>query len=309
MVSGDSSVIRAPQARALGPTRDDTGLLRRPDRSRSESRQPRGSSPPILHRRPPPSDHPGDHRRRGAIDGPHPRQDRRHQRLFRNRMGLRRGNGPDRHERARGRRPGEPGDRDVSGGDRRAPATGDAVRQLTVLRHRDAPGPGPRRPRVADARARRQTSPRVTRSTWSVTRPTSSRTSPRPRCSRRRERCRWSRNRSRAAPKLPPAIRTRRLYPNLIQTDAAINHGNSGGPLIDGNGNLVGINSLTTLETQGQGFAIGVDLLKDQVQTLAQRGIRSASSGSISSPTGKGLVVNNAVEGIARRRCRVRQGE
>ncbi|MEZ5155307.1 MAG: S1C family serine protease [Solirubrobacterales bacterium] len=87
-----------------------------------------------------------------------------------------------------------------------------------------------------------------------------------------------------------------RQYPNLIQTDAAINHGNSGGPLVDGNGNLVGINSLTTLETQGQGFAIGVDLFKDQAETLEQ-GDSIGFLGFDFVAGGKGLLVNNAVEG------------
>ena len=77
---------------------------------------------------------------------------------------------------------------------------------------------------------------------------------------------------------------------------AAINHGNSGGPLVDGNGNLVGINSLTTLETQGQGFAIGVDLLKEQAKTLEQ-GDSIGFLGFDFVAGGKGLLVNNAVEG------------
>lgn len=87
-----------------------------------------------------------------------------------------------------------------------------------------------------------------------------------------------------------------RHYPNLIQTDAAINHGNSGGPLVDGNGNLVGINSLTTLETQGQGFAIGVDLFREQAPTLEQ-GDSIGFLGFDFTASGNGLLVNNAVEG------------
>jgi len=87
-----------------------------------------------------------------------------------------------------------------------------------------------------------------------------------------------------------------RRYPNVIQTDAAINHGNSGGPLVDDNGTLVGINSLTTLETQQQGFAIGVDLFKQQAPTLAA-GDSIGFLGFDFIATGKGLVVNNAVDG------------
>jgi len=87
-----------------------------------------------------------------------------------------------------------------------------------------------------------------------------------------------------------------RRYPNVVQTDAAINHGNSGGPLVDDAGNLVGINSLTTLETQGQGFAIGVDLFKEQAPTLEQ-GDSIGYLGFDFIANGKGLIVNNAVEG------------
>lgn len=62
-------------------------------------------------------------------------------------------------------------------------------------------------------------------------------------------------------------------YPNVIQTDTAINPGNSGGPLLDMNGNLVGVNSAgITLRNeriiQGQNFAIGVDRVKEVVPEL-----------------------------------------
>ncbi|HKQ17607.1 MAG TPA: trypsin-like peptidase domain-containing protein [Solirubrobacterales bacterium] len=87
-----------------------------------------------------------------------------------------------------------------------------------------------------------------------------------------------------------------RRYPNLIQTDAAINHGNSGGPLVDASGSLVGINSLTTLKTQGQGFAIGVDLFKEQAPTLDQ-GDSIGFLGFDFIANGKGLVVDSAVDG------------
>ncbi len=53
------------------------------------------------------------------------------------------------------------------------------------------------------------------------------------------------------------------VYPNLVQTDAAINSGNSGGPLVDGDGKLVGVNTLSGVDKENQGYAIGVDLVKE----------------------------------------------
>jgi S1-C subfamily serine protease len=66
--------------------------------------------------------------------------------------------------------------------------------------------------------------------------------------------------------------------------------------LVDASGNLVGINSLTTLKTQGQGFAIGVDLFKEQAPTLDQ-GDSIGFLGFDFIANGKGLVVDSAVDG------------
>jgi serine protease Do len=52
------------------------------------------------------------------------------------------------------------------------------------------------------------------------------------------------------------------VYRNLIQTDASINPGNSGGPLINIDGELVGINVATRSGAQGIGFALPIDEVK-----------------------------------------------
>jgi serine protease Do len=52
------------------------------------------------------------------------------------------------------------------------------------------------------------------------------------------------------------------VYRNLIQTDACINPGNSGGPLINIEGELVGINVATRSGAQGIGFALPIDEVK-----------------------------------------------
>ncbi len=63
--------------------------------------------------------------------------------------------------------------------------------------------------------------------------------------------------------------------PNAIQTDAAINPGNSGGPLINMNGEVIGVNAQiqsTTGVNTGVGFAIPVNILKIVAPALIQNG-------------------------------------
>jgi len=52
----------------------------------------------------------------------------------------------------------------------------------------------------------------------------------------------------------------RGTYGDFIQTDASINPGNSGGPLLDINGQVVGINSMISAQGQGIGFAIPINV-------------------------------------------------
>jgi serine protease Do len=57
-----------------------------------------------------------------------------------------------------------------------------------------------------------------------------------------------------------------RTYPDTIQTDAAINHGNSGGPLVDMAGRVIGINSAGNDGAENIGFAIPIDSAKDVIE-------------------------------------------
>ena len=68
-----------------------------------------------------------------------------------------------------------------------------------------------------------------------------------------------------------------REYTGLLQTDAAINQGNSGGALLDITGRLVGINNAMAMGAENIGFAIPVDTVREVFET------QLLSSGSLAS--------------------------
>ena len=111
-------------------------------------------------------------------------------------------------------------------------------------------------------------------------------------------------------------------FGNLLQTDASINPGNSGGPLLNLDGEVIGINVAVRREAQGVGFAIPINMARTVVPQLRQygRAIRSwlgISPGEVteqmlefmSLPDTHGALVREVVEDSPAVRAGIRPGD
>ena len=102
--------------------------------------------------------------------------------------------------------------------------------------------------------------------------------------------------------------RTGRLIENIIQTDIALNPGNSGGPLVDSRGRVVGINTAIIAMAQGISFSIPVNTAKWVVAQLLTVGrVRRSYLGFVGQrrpidrrlARARGLAIEAAVEVVA----------
>jgi serine protease DegQ len=114
-------------------------------------------------------------------------------------------------------------------------------------------------------------------------------------------------------------------FENFIQTDAAINFGNSGGALIDTNGNLLGINSAIYSQTGGSvgiGFAIPVSTARTVMESIIRHGqvirgwvgietqdITPELAESFGLPQRDGTIIAGVVRGGPADRAGVRPGD
>lgn len=108
----------------------------------------------------------------------------------------------------------------------------------------------------------------------------------------------------------------------LVQTDAAINPGNSGGALVNGQGQLIGINTIKIADTQveGIGFAIPINYAKPIIQELLDQGYVSRPflgivAGDIDEEASKiyklpiGVYIHDVMEGSAAHKAGIERGD
>jgi len=85
-------------------------------------------------------------------------------------------------------------------------------------------------------------------------------------------------------------------FDNFIQTDASINFGNSGGPLFNPDGEVIGINAAINAAGQGLGFAIPINQAKRLIPDFKEYGkVRRGWIGALVVTTPNGLVVDGVV--------------
>jgi serine protease Do len=103
-------------------------------------------------------------------------------------------------------------------------------------------------------------------------------------------------------------------YEDLIQTDASINPGNSGGPLLNIDGEMIGINVAVRAGAQGIGFAIPVDkAMQVAAELLCTQRVNHVWHGIVSRPTyaseTSGVVVDKVIKGSPAQKGELQPGD
>jgi serine protease Do len=114
-------------------------------------------------------------------------------------------------------------------------------------------------------------------------------------------------------------------YQNFLQTDAAINRGNSGGPLVNMRGEVIGINSAIVSESggnEGIGFAIPSNMVKNVMTQLIEKGkvtrgylgvsiqgVDEKLAKSFNLPTTKGVLISSVTPGSPAAKAGLKAGD
>ncbi|KAK3584125.1 hypothetical protein CHS0354_035205 [Potamilus streckersoni] len=112
-------------------------------------------------------------------------------------------------------------------------------------------------------------------------------------------------------------------YGKFIQTDTAINFGNSGGPLFNTKGEVVGINTAISANGQGLSFAVPVDVAKNVINQLKSKGkvergyigigiqdlTHEMKSGFSVPADVQGVLINNVGQGTPAEKSGLKQGD
>ncbi|MDH4223097.1 MAG: Do family serine endopeptidase [candidate division Zixibacteria bacterium] len=116
-----------------------------------------------------------------------------------------------------------------------------------------------------------------------------------------------------------------RVYRKMIQTDAAINQGNSGGPLVNADGEVIGINTFiftTSRGSEGVGFAIPINRVKNIIYDLINKGkvekgwiglrvqdLTSLLAQSLNIKEEQGAIVIEVEKGSPAEKARIKRGD
>ncbi len=112
------------------------------------------------------------------------------------------------------------------------------------------------------------------------------------------------------------------VYQSFIQTDASINFGNSGGPLVNIRGEVIGMNTAINPAGQGIGFAIPINMVRKVAEELIDKGrvvrgylgiqpqaLTPELAEGLEIPNAKGILIGRVVEGTPAEKSGLKRGD